>query len=79
MKNTGTGSGLIASILNKLNLSAGESFNAIITEGQTTPGYIAETTLITNPNSWGTQGYVTQKNLILNNLINLLIWQLLRL
>jgi len=45
MKNTSTNSGLIASVLNKLNLSAGESFNALITEKTPSQSsYIAETT-----------------------------------
>ncbi|KQN34544.1 hypothetical protein ASE92_13190 [Pedobacter sp. Leaf41] len=62
MKNTATGSGLISSVLNKLNLGTGANFNAIITEETIAPGSIAETTLITNPNSWGTQGYVSKIN-----------------
>lgn len=58
---TSDGTGLIASILNKLNLSTGPNFNAIIMEGTILPGALAATTLTTNPNpSWGTQGTVSQ-------------------
>lgn len=49
MKNTSTSSGLIASVLNKLNLSTGETFNAIITEGSLPNNHLAETIWITNP------------------------------
>jgi hypothetical protein len=45
MKNTSTESSLIAGVLNKLNLSNGEGFNGILTEGSTSKiNYIAETT-----------------------------------
>jgi len=55
------GTGLIASILNKLNLSTGSNFNAIITEGTILPGALATTTLTANLNPlWGTQGTVSQ-------------------
>ncbi|WP_316736331.1 hypothetical protein [Pedobacter aquatilis] len=61
MKNTSKSAGLISNILNKLNLSTGSDFNAIITEGNLNSG-IASTTFITNPNSWGSQGYVSKIN-----------------
>ena len=44
MKNTATGSGLIANVLNKLNLSTGSDFKAVITEGVIAPKNIAATT-----------------------------------
>lgn len=57
---TSDGTGLIASVLNKLNLSTGPNFNAIITEGGIDNGFLADTKLITNQNSWGSQGFVSQ-------------------
>lgn len=50
MKNTSKSTGLIAGVLNKLNLSTGLDFNATITEGSINSKYIAETTWETNPN-----------------------------
>ncbi|WP_229676824.1 SprT-like domain-containing protein, partial [Pedobacter psychrotolerans] len=60
MKNTALSTGLISEVLNSLNLSKGSNFNAIINEAVLSKGIVAETTLITNPNSWGSQGYVSK-------------------
>ncbi|TBO45060.1 hypothetical protein [Pedobacter kyonggii] len=51
MKNTSKTAGLISDILNKLNLSQGSNFNAIINEGVTANGHLAETIWITDPNN----------------------------
>lgn len=61
LKNTSKEAGLIADVLNKLNLSIGSNFNAIINEKAISTNFVAQTIEITNPNStWGTQGLVSE-------------------
>jgi len=60
MKNTRTSGSLIANVLNKLNLSTGSNFNAIITEGTLDSGYNAETRLIKNPNNSDLNSYLSK-------------------
>jgi len=58
MKNSSISAGLIANVLNKLNLSTGSNFNGIITEGKLTSSHLAETVWIINPDP--NQGLLTQ-------------------